>query len=158
MESPTLRLCLAVEKGNFDAVKEELKNGAEIFVGGPQNVLRRRLTRLSTSKMYSYQNIEEKNGILVDSFSCDSSLFSDKTSDNLDKICVMLMEEHPELIDFDVLILMVNNELFSLITHTLEYLDERQLHQKLFNQSRSEFLNALFQDTFIEVRIFNNSF
>ena len=66
----------------------------------------------------------------------------------------MLMEEYPAADWFRRSDPNVNNELFSLITHTLEYLDERQLHQKLFNQSRSEFLNALFQDTFIEVRIF----
>lgn len=61
-ESPTLRLSVAIESGNVDHVQAEIDNGAQLFVATPQNVLRRRIMRLSTGQMYSYENIEEKNG------------------------------------------------------------------------------------------------
>lgn len=61
-ESPTLRLSVAVESGDVEQVQAEFDNGAKLFVGTPQNILRRRIMRLSTGQMYSYENIEEKNG------------------------------------------------------------------------------------------------
>ena len=62
LESPTLRLSVAVETGDLEKVKAEINNGGNMFIGTPQNVLRRRIMRLSTGQMYSYENIEENNG------------------------------------------------------------------------------------------------
>ena len=65
LESPTLRLSVAVETGDLEKVKAEIDNGGNMFIGTPQNVLRRRIMRLSTGQMYSYENIEENNGLKI---------------------------------------------------------------------------------------------
>lgn len=138
LESPTLRLSVAVETGDLEKVKTEINNGGNMFIGTPQNVLRRRIMRLSTGQMYSYENIEENN---------------EKTVDQRDKICLLLMDKCPELIDFECIVLMVNQEMHSLFNYTLDYLEEHDYYQKCFKRDREDVLNSIFKDTFIEKAI-----
>jgi len=137
-ESPTLRLSVAVESGDVEQVQAEFDNGAKLFVGTPQNILRRRIMRLSTGQMYSYENIEEKN---------------EKTVDQRDKICLLLMNKCPELIDFECLILMINQEMLALLNFTLDHLEQHNLYQTCFQRKREEVLDSLFKETFIEKAI-----
>lgn len=138
LESPTLRLSVAVETGDLEKVKAGINNGGNMFIGTPQNVLRRRIMRLSTGQMYSYENIEENN---------------EKTVDQRDKICLLLMDKCPELIDFECIVLMVNQEMNSLFNYTLDYLEEHDYYQKCFKRDREDVLNSIFKDTFIEKAI-----
>ena len=61
------------------------------------------------------------------------------------------MDKCPELIDFECIILMVNQEMHSLFNYTLDYLEKHDYYQKCFKREREDVLNSIFKDTFIEV-------
>lgn len=64
------------------------------------------------------------------------------------------MDKCPELIDFECIVLMVNQEMNSLFNYTLDYLEEHDYYQKCFKRDRKDVLNSIFKDTFIEVILF----
>ena len=82
------------------------------------------------------------------------TFFQEKTVDQRDKICLLLMDKCPELIDFECIVLMVNQEMNSLFNYTLDYLEEHDYYQKCFKRDREDVLNSIFKDTFIEVILF----
>ena len=61
------------------------------------------------------------------------------------------MDKCPELIDFECIILMVNQEMHSLFNYTLDYLEKNDYYQKCFKREREDVLSSIFKDTFIEV-------
>ena len=75
----------------------------------------------------------------------------EKTVDQRDKICLLLMNKCPELIDFECLILMINQEMLALLNFTLDHLEQHNLYQTCFQRKREEVLDSLFKETFIEV-------
>ena len=77
--------------------------------------------------------------------------FKEKSIDQRDKICLLLMDKCPELIDFECLMLMINQEMMALLNYTLDHLEQHNLYQTCFQRNREEVLDSLFKETFIEV-------
>jgi len=178
MESPTYALFNAVEEGDVQRVQAAMEAGANANPDDGRNAFQVRLSAANIEmeiRRYTFSlNIEEKEkeefvkriqymslmdndlvwaqrvALVSEIEATDEQRVNSLDGLYMDPVCKYFIDEHPELINKDTLIMFNTYEnTLPLLFYTVEQFDKKDLWRTIFKATKVQVLSDLFVDTFI---------